>query len=79
MVDGLKHLSVTEITLGVTSVVAIVAFLIFIATPSWKSYGRLWERVAAGFLSLYIGAAVLGLGIAAGAGVIVLYLHIVSD
>ena len=79
MVDGAKHLSVTEITLGVTSVVALVAFVVFILTPSAKSYGRLWERVAAGFLSLYIGAALLGLGVAAGVGVIALYLQLASN
>jgi len=79
MVDGLKHLSITEITLGVTALIASIAFLVFIVAPSWQSYGRLWERVAAGFLSLYIGAALLGVGIAAGVGVIALYLQIASS
>ena len=79
MVDGLKHLSVTEITLGVTAAVSAVAFLVFIAAPAWQSYGRLWERVAAGFLSLYVGAALLGVGIAAGVGVIALYVTIASS
>jgi hypothetical protein len=79
MVDGLNHLSYTEITLGVTSLVAFVAFVVFIVAPAWSSYGRTWERVAAGFLSLYIGAALLGVGIAAGVGVIALYLNIASN
>ena len=79
MVDGLEHLSVTEITLGVASVVAAVAFLVFIAAPAWASYGRVWERVAAAFLSFYIGAALLGVGIATGVGVIAIYLRIASS
>jgi hypothetical protein len=79
MVDGLEHLSYTEITLGVTGVVALVAFVYFIVAPAWSSYGRLWERVAAGVLSLYIGAALLGVGIAAGVGVIALYLQFASN
>jgi hypothetical protein len=79
MVEELKHLSVTEITLGVTSVVAFVAFVIFIVAPSWASYGRLWERIAAGFLSIYIGAALLGVGIAVGVGVIAIYVQIASS
>lgn len=79
MVDGLKDLSYTEITLGVTGVIAFAAFVYFIAVPSWSSYGRLWERVAAGFLSIYIGAALLGVGIAAGVGFIALYLRIVTE
>ena len=78
MLDELQHLSYTEITLGVTGVIAVIAFVFFIAVPAWASYGRLWERVAAGFLSLYIGAALLGVGIAAGIGVIALYLDIAS-
>jgi len=79
MVDGLKHLSITEITLGVTAAVSAVAFLIFIVAPAWGSYGRLWERVAASFLSIYIGAALLGVGVAAGVGVIAAYLQLASS
>ena len=77
--DGLKHLSITEITLGVTSVVALIAFVVFIVAPAWGSYGRLWERMAASFLSIYIGAALLGLGVAAGVGVVALYVQIASS
>lgn len=79
MVDGLEHLSITEITLGVTAAVSAVAFLIFIVAPAWDSYGRLWERIAAGFLSFYIGAALLGVGVAAGVGVIAVYLQLASS
>ena len=79
MVDGIKNLSFTEITLGVTGVVALIAFVVFIAAPAWTSYGRVWERIAASFLSLYIGAALLGVGIAAGVGVIALYLEFASQ
>ena len=79
MVDELTHLSITEITLGVTGLVALLAFAVFIVAPSWASYGRLWERVAAGFLSFYIGAALLGVGVAAGIGVIALYLQLASS
>ena len=79
MVDGLEHLSITEITLGVTAAVSAVAFLIFIVAPAWGSYGRLWERIAAGFLSFYIGATLLGVGVAAGVGVIAVYLQLASS
>ena len=76
--DELTSLSVTEITLGVSALIALIAFCVFIVAPAWGSYGRLWERMAASFLSLYIGAALLGVGIAAGVGVIALYLEIAS-
>jgi hypothetical protein len=79
MIDGLQHLSITEITLGVTAFVSAVAFLWFIVAPAWGSYGRLWERIAASFLSIYIGAALLGVGIVAGVGVIAVYLRLASS
>jgi len=79
MVEELKHLSITEITLGVTAVISLIAFAVFIATPSWQSYGRLWERMAAGFLSIYIGAALLGVGVATGVGIIAVYLQLASS
>ena len=77
--DELTSLSVTEITLGATALVALIAFVVFIVAPSWGSYGRVWERIAAGFLSLYIGAALLGVGIAVGVGVIALYVQLASS
>ena len=76
--DELTSLSGTEITLAVSALVALVAFVVFIVAPAWASYGRLWERLAASFLSLYIGAALLLVGIAAGVGVIALYLQLAS-
>jgi uncharacterized membrane-anchored protein YitT (DUF2179 family) len=76
--DELTSLSATEITLGVTAVIALIAFVVFIAAPSWSSYGRLWERMAASFLSLYIGAAVLGVGIAVGVGLVALWVQFAS-
>ncbi len=77
--DELTSLSITEITLGISAIVALIAFVVFIFVPAWKSYGRLWERIAAGFLSLYIGAALLGVGVAAGVGVVALYVQLASD
>ena len=36
-----------------------------ILVPAWSSYSRLWERVAAGILSLYVLAVFVGVGVAA--------------
>jgi hypothetical protein len=76
--DDLTSLSGTEITLVASGIVALIAFVWFIVTPAWGSYGRVWERIAASFLSIYIGAALLGVGVAAGVGVVALYLQIAS-
>jgi hypothetical protein len=34
-----------------------------ILVPAWTSYSRLWERVAATVLSLYVLAVLVGLGV----------------
>jgi hypothetical protein len=77
--DKLKELSTTEIVLGAAGVIALIAYVVFILAPAWSSYGRVWERIAAGFLSLYIGVALLGLGVAAGLGAFAIYLQFASN
>jgi hypothetical protein len=77
--DKLNELTATQIVLGAAGLVALVAYVAFILMPSWGSYGRLWERFAAGFLSLYIAAALVGVGIAVGVGVVALYVQIASN
>jgi hypothetical protein len=49
---------------------ALYAGLILV--PAWTSYSRLWERVAASVLSLYVLAVLVGVGVA-GALVVVYY------
>jgi hypothetical protein len=74
----LTELSTTEYVLAGTGVLALIAFMFFIMAPAWASYGRLWERVAASFLSIYIGATLIGIGVAAGVGIFALYVEFVS-
>lgn len=62
-----------EIALYSSVGVMALAWAVFILIPAWTSYGRLWERIAASFLTLYILAALLGLGVAAGVAVIYVY------
>jgi hypothetical protein len=42
---------------------AVYAGLILI--PAWTSYSRLWERLAATVLSLYVLAVLVGVGVVA--------------
>jgi hypothetical protein len=49
---------------------ALYAGLILV--PAWSSYSRLWERVVASILSLYVLAVLVGIGVA-GALVAVYY------
>jgi hypothetical protein len=49
---------------------ALYAGLILV--PAWSAYARLWQRLAATFLSVYVLAVLVGAG--AGIGVAAVYL-----
>jgi hypothetical protein len=54
------------IAIGAAAAACAMAWAVFILAPAWTSYGRLWERVAASFLTLFILATLLGVGIVVG-------------
>ena len=66
-------LSTTQLTLALAAGVIGAGYIAFILTPAWESYGRLWERVAAGFLTLYILITLLGVGVAIGLAIVWTY------
>jgi hypothetical protein len=47
---------------------ALYAGLILV--PAWTAYSRLWERVAASILSLYVLAMFVGVGVAGALAVV---------
>ena len=71
----LTQLTTTEIAIGAGAIVAVIAYVAFILVPACASYGRVWEKFAAGFLSLFILAALVGVGVGLGAGIIYLYVQ----
>ena len=56
------NLTSTQIALGAAGLVTFVGYCVFIFAPAWASYGRTWERIAAGFLSLFILATCRSVG-----------------
>jgi hypothetical protein len=58
---------------GVCGALGLTAFVGLILVPAWSSYNRLWQRMAASFLSLYVLAALLGIGLVGAAGLLWLY------
>jgi hypothetical protein len=58
--------SVTYLVGACAGALGLVAFTGLILVPAWSAYSRLWERVAATFLSLYVLAALVGLGVLGG-------------
>ncbi len=57
----------TILIAGTCGLLALVAFVWFIAWPACAAYSDMWEKVTAGFLSLYVLAALLLIGAAGGA------------
>ena len=48
---------------GAAGLVSLVAFVGLILVPALSSYGRIWEKAAAGFLSLFVLAALVLVGV----------------
>ena len=63
----------TEIAIALASGVVLSCWLALIAAPAWRCYGRLWEKVAASFLTVFILATMLGMGAAVGLAVVWTY------
>jgi hypothetical protein len=65
--------SSTEIAIALAAGVVVSCWLALIAAPAWRCYGRLWEKLAASFLTLYILATLLGIGAVAGLAIVWTY------
>ena len=59
-------LTTTELALALAAGVVGAGYIAFILVPAWESYGRIWERVAASFLTLFTLATLLGVGASIG-------------
>ena len=51
---------------GVAALVSVAAFVGLILAPALGSYGRAWEKLVAGFLSLFVLAALVLVGLVIG-------------
>jgi hypothetical protein len=55
---------------GGAGAISLVAFTILILVPAIGSYGRTWEKVTAAVLSIFVLAALVLLGVAAGVTIV---------
>jgi hypothetical protein len=65
--------SSTEIAIALAGSLVIACYLALIVMPTWRCYGRLWERLAASFMTLFILGALLGIGVMVGLAVVWTY------
>jgi uncharacterized membrane protein YfcA len=65
--------SSTEIAIALASGVVLSCWLALIAAPAWRCYGRVWEKLAASFLTVFILGTLLGIGAAVGLALVWTY------
>ena len=58
--------SIIYLVAGSSAVFVLAAYVGLIVVPAWTAYSRVWERLAATFLSLYVLAGFIVLGVAGG-------------
>jgi hypothetical protein len=63
---------------GIAGAVSLVAFVALIFIPAISSYGRVWEKAAAGVLSVVVLVALVLTGVVAGLAFVYYYDEIVS-
>ncbi|HEX8742375.1 MAG TPA: hypothetical protein VF712_04505 [Thermoleophilaceae bacterium] len=66
-------LSPVEVSIALSGTIVLICYLVFIVAPAWASYGRVWERIAASFLTLFMLASLLMVGVLLGAAVVWTY------
>lgn len=55
--------AINELVAACAGVFSVALFAGLILIPAWSSYSRLWERLAATVLSLYVLAVLVGVGV----------------
>jgi hypothetical protein len=70
---ALQRIDHEYLLFGAAALVSLVAYVGLILTPAVSSYGRLWEKAAAGVLSLFVLVALVGIGVVAGLAVVYYY------
>lgn len=75
---GLTKIGNQYLLFGAAGLICLVAFVALIFVPAISSYGRLWEKAAAGFLSLFVLAALVIFGVVIGLALVYYYTDIVD-
>ena len=70
---GNLDFSTTEIVIGLAGLLVLACWAVLILVPAMRCYGRVWEKLAAGVLTLYVVGTLLGIGAAIGLAVVWTY------
>jgi hypothetical protein len=63
---------------GVAGLICLVVFVTLILSPALSAYGRIWEKAAAGFLAVFVLAALILGGVVIGLAIVYYYTDIVN-
>ncbi|HYM58798.1 MAG TPA: hypothetical protein VES79_12620 [Solirubrobacteraceae bacterium] len=63
----------TYLIAGIAAGLSLIAWGALVLVPAWTSYSRLWERLVATLLSVYVLAAFLVAGSSLGAAILWYY------
>ncbi len=55
---------------GAAGLVSLLVWIAFVLVPAWTAYSRVWERLLATFLSVYVLAAMVMVGAGLGAAIL---------
>jgi hypothetical protein len=66
-------LSSTEIVIALSGALVLACYVALIVVPTTRCYGRVWEKLAASVLTLYVLATLLGIGAAIGLAIVWTY------
>ena len=65
--------TITYVVAAASAVIGLAVYIGLILVPAWQAYSRVWERLAATFLTLYVVAAFMLVGVLVGAAVVWTY------
>lgn len=66
----MSNTAITELVAVGAGLLALAAFVVLVLVPAVSAYERTWERVVAGFLSLWVLGALFAIGLLAGVAVV---------
>jgi hypothetical protein len=75
---ALQKISDEYVLFGVAGVIALAAFIGLILVPALGAYGRIWEKAAAGLLSVVVLGALVVTGVIIGLTIVYYYPDLVS-
>lgn len=70
---GSVELSSTGVVMVLAGALVVACYVALILVPATRCYGRVWEKLAAGALTLYVLGTLLGIGAAIGLAIVWTY------